>query len=226
MRNLKQARTAVVAAAIVGLAWSASKARADSYLFNFSFTSVTAGGVNGYGSLVATQDFDGSYTATSGNGYVYGDASDGFYTGSLSLYANPNSTYASPYGTDNTPANNGWYITYDDVIYPQVPPAAVAGLLVDADGLAFAGAGAGAPDIEIYSSGTYVGDSTPPYLYWKTSDGYNDEPVSFDISEPIAIPATSPVPLPAAAGIGFSLLGGVGCLAALRKRLGRRSRIA
>jgi hypothetical protein len=35
-----------------------------------------------------------------------------------------------------------------------------------------------------------------------------------------------PVPLPAAAGVGFSMLGGFGFLAAFRKRLSRRARIA
>ena len=37
---------------------------------------------------------------------------------------------------------------------------------------------------------------------------------------------TAPVPLPAAVGVGFSMLGGFGMLAGLRKRLRRRPRIA
>lgn len=65
-----------------------------------------------------------------------------------------------------------------------------------------------------------------PYTAYGVNWVFGDTQNSFTGNYTVSNPNVTAVPLPAAAGVGFSMLGGFGMLAGLRKRFGRKSRIA
>ena len=107
--------------ALLGLVASAGRAEAGLTYFDFSFTD--GGALSGSGTLVATANGDGSYTAVSGT------LIDNFGDDGLALVPNP-----SPPGEAIPPGNPGFY--YDDQLFPGQDPT------VDANGLLF-GTGGG-----------------------------------------------------------------------------------
>jgi hypothetical protein len=127
-------------------------------LFDFSFS---GGGINGSGTLDATANGDGTFTAFSGTATVTG-APNGEST--LTLYANPSAPgeVLSPSG----------YFIYDSQLLPGQNP------LITNGGLLFTSSGY---EVNIFSNGP------GSYTYYDNS-GYNT-PVSFSLSE--AIPSQS-----------------------------------
>lgn len=127
-------------------------------IFEFSFV---GGGISGSGTLAATANGNGSFTAISGSGSVTGIAS---YTSLDLLIPNgsaPNFSY-SPSG----------YFYYDNQLFPsQDPVITVAGLLFSA----------GSIEVNIFSNGP------GSYTYYDNR-GFN-VPVSFTLT-PVPEPAT------------------------------------
>jgi hypothetical protein len=120
MRNLT--RRSALAVAVVGLMGiSAGRAEAGLTYFDFAFSSPTTGN-SGYGTLAATANGDGSYTAVSGALF------DNFGVDGLTLVPNPNAPGAT------TPPNPFFF--YDDQLFPGQDP------LLDINGLLF-GTGGG-----------------------------------------------------------------------------------
>ena len=132
----------------------------------------------------------------------------------LDLSANGNGTYTATSGGGDvtyTPGDNialtlaskGTFAS-DNLIDPSLST------IVDSSGLAFSEA-----------------DSSTPVLYYAVGDSLEWQAPT---GSPVAVEDfggfSFAVPLPASAGVGFSLLGGFGALAMLRKRLKRMSRIA
>jgi hypothetical protein len=149
-------------------------------LFDFSFS---GGGINGSGTLDATANGDGTFTAFSGTATVTG-APNGEST--LTLYANP-----SPPGEVLSPSG---YFFYDSQLLPgQNPLIANGGLLFTSSGY----------EVNIFSTGPGL------YTYYDNS-GYNI-PVSFSLSEAIS-PQSVPEPstlilagITCSMGLGFAL---------------------
>lgn len=121
-------RTIALLGAVAALALSAS-ASAASFLFTFSGD----GGANGAsGTLEATDNGNGSFTATSGTITAFGPVA----SGSGALIANPNGTAVTV-----SPAG---YFSYDDQLLPgQDPLTTNGGLLFNIGGF----------EINIYSNG-------------------------------------------------------------------------
>jgi hypothetical protein len=148
-------------------------------LFDFSFS---GGGINGSGTLDATANGDGTFTAFSGTATVTG-APNGEST--LTLYANPSSPgeVLSPSG----------YFIYDSQLLPGQNP------LITNGGLLFTSSGY---EVNIFSNGP------GSYTYYDNS-GYNI-PVSFSLSEAISsqsVPEPSTLILAGIAclmGLGFA----------------------
>jgi hypothetical protein len=148
-------------------------------LFDFSFS---GGGINGSGTLDATANGDGTFTAFSGTATVT-EAPNGEST--LTLYANPSSPgeVLSPSG----------YFIYDSQLLPGQNP------LITNGGLLFTSSGY---EVNIFSNGP------GSYTYYDNS-GYNI-PVSFSLSEAISsqsVPEPSTLILSGIAslmGLGFA----------------------
>jgi hypothetical protein len=118
--------------------------------FIFSFTS-NDGTTTAFGTLNATANGDGTFTAISGTGT---EASAG-YTGGISLIANP-----SPPGSTSSPSG---FFTYDDQLLPGQNP------LITNGGLLFSPTGSAAfTELNIFSNGPGPGTYT---LYDNT--GFN-----------------------------------------------------
>jgi hypothetical protein len=149
-------------------------------LFDFSFS---GGGISGSGTLDATANGDGTFTAFSGTATVTG-APNGEST--LTLYANP-----SPPGEVLSPSG---YFFYDSQLLSGQNP------LITNGGLLFTSSGY---EVNIFSTGP------GSYTYYDNS-GYNI-PVSFGLSEaisPQSVPEPSTLILAGIAlpiGLGFAL---------------------
>ena len=131
-------------------------------LFDFSFS---GGGIIGSGTLDATANGDGTFTAFSGTATVTG-APNGEST--LTLYANP-----SPPGEVLSPSG---YFIYDSQLLPGQNP------LITNGGLLFISSGY---EVNIFSNGP------DGYTYYDNS-GFNI-PVSFSLSEAVS-PQSAPEP--------------------------------
>jgi hypothetical protein len=153
------------------------------------------------GTVIASGVLDA--TANGGGTYTAtsgtGSETSPDYTGPIALIANP-----GPPGEVVSPSG---FFLYDDQLLPGENP------LVTNGGLLFAPTGPGASfsEINIFSNGPGPGT----YQYYE-NNGFNN----------LGNFTLTAVPLPASAGVGFGMLGVFGGLAAVRKRLSRRDRIA
>src|SRR5579859_7090814 len=102
--------------------------------FNFTYT---GGLYNGSGTLQATNNGNGTFTATSGSGLF-----DGF---AISLIANPNAPNNS-----NSPSGAFYY---DDLLFPTGSP------VIDSGGLLFSINGLGATELNFCSTGAGCGST-------------------------------------------------------------------
>lgn len=121
-KNMKKVQLAILAAAL-GLA---TQAFANSITDYFTLTGTD---VTGHGSFTATENPDGSYTATSG----YLDLTGGVYAwGNYNLVANPNGTSVAGSPIDLANPGQGVGFMYDNQYFPSQP-----GALLDSNGLLF-----------------------------------------------------------------------------------------
>jgi hypothetical protein len=160
--------------------------------FIFSFAGP---GVGGFGTLDATSNGNGTFTATTGSVTVT-SSGDGF-TGTLPLFANP-----SPTGYVTSPSG---YFYYDDQLLPAGDP------LVTNPGLLFSSLPTPGFEINIYSN------APDDYIYYDNR-GYN-APVTFTLAEVgNDVIASQSAPLPASSWAGLGLFGVVAAFR-LKRRL-------
>jgi hypothetical protein len=236
MNIVKQVRTAAFAVAIVGLAWSAQKTRADSVTMQFSISSIAGDAypVIMTGTFVASSDtphFPDAYVATGLTGSETLNVPG--YTGQYTLIPTSAGTLDPARGTGVYSSPDGGAYYYDDVVNPNAAPLVdgTSGALDTVAGLLFQ---AGPYQLNVFAGSLGFPDYPDAYFEYPANPVsgtnyyglYYQEPVVFSLINVETIPALPAVPLPAAAGIGFSLLGGFGAFANLRKRFNRKHRIA
>lgn len=169
----KQYRQQCVAAVVLSLAMGHAMA---TEVFTFTFTGAT---VAGYGTLYATANGDGSFTATSGTGT---ETVNGV-TDSLTLLANPG-------GTAITSSPAGVFI-FDDQLFPGATPLLTLG------GLLFQSS---TEEINVFYRST-------DYLWLQQSNAYTTTPdvVSFTLARAAVVPEPATTLLLGIGLIGFAM---------------------
>jgi hypothetical protein len=175
--------------------------------FDFTFFSAS-GAVNGSGTLYASANADGSFSALWGSGTMAASAPTYAYDGGLTLLSNP-----SPPGEALSP-DYGSFV-YDNQFLPTAQTQLTNG------GLLFTTAAGAQVNLFSHALGDFWSAGSVYTCYVDT--GFN-ETVTFAVTTPGQTAA--PVPLPASAGVGLSMLGASGVLFSFRRRLSRRPRIA
>ncbi|MBY0583571.1 MAG: PEPxxWA-CTERM sorting domain-containing protein [Sphingomonas sp.] len=179
--------------AIVALALSTVATAASATTFVYSF-SADNGAAGAFGTLEATDNGNGSFTATSGTITTFGTIA----MGSGTLIPNPNAPAPS-----TTPTMNGFFIIYDDLLFPGQNP------LVNINGLAF---NINGTNINIYSP-------NGPSSYAVFDNGSTAvTPGNFSLSQVAAVPEPATWAMMI---VGFGMIG-----AGIRSRKRQTVRVA
>ncbi len=183
-----------LAAALLFIHWN----QAFATTFDFSFTGDN-NTIDITGVLQATPNGNGSFTVTSGTGVATVPGSSGV---DIDLVANPHGT-----GPTNTAAVNGYYITYDNQLFPAAGPLSKidnSGLLFQALQSPYNGS-AGPTQINIFGG---VNGPGTEYAYWES-------PANVQLNGTFTASDPSATPVPASL---LLLAPGLAGLAVIRRR--------
>jgi hypothetical protein len=183
-------KLSAVGVAVGALTFGMGQAMADQ-IFDFSFSGPTA---SGFGTLTATENGDGSFTAVSGTGTeTIGDLTD-----AINLVFNPNGKNPASSSQTFTMDGQSYVFTFDNQIFSTSDP------LVNTNGLLFVNSSNTA--LNIFSNGK------SDYTFY-TSSPFN-EPTSFKLTTAAAVPEPTTVAM-----LGLGLIG----FAASRRKSAKRS---